>query len=174
MPCQFPQESLPTFALESPCTTRCSSSVSDQWHSVAGHRIPLFSCRHILALRLALVLLWCWKGLPSGGWRWACWRLNDIPWQCSLCPCEQEIQRHVHVYPLFHWRKPCVLPLLLLRQSFFHLISQSPRILHLYLSILRVSSWSFPAALSVPVLHLHVHGSNLLLRQTLQTFTPVS
>ena len=42
---------------------------------------------------------------------------GDIPWQCSRCPCEQEIQRHARVYPLFHWRKPCVLPPLLFRQS---------------------------------------------------------
>ena len=65
----------------------------------------------------ALVLLWCWKGLPSGGWSWACWRLGDIPCQCSRCPCERKIQRHARVYPLFHWRKPCVLPMLLSRQS---------------------------------------------------------
>ena len=42
------------------------------------------------------------------------WRLGDIPWQCSWCPCEQEIQHHARVYPLFHWRKNCALPLLLL------------------------------------------------------------
>ncbi len=35
--------------------------------------------------------------------------------------------------------------------KFFHLISQSPRMFHLYLSISCVSSWSFPAALSVLV-----------------------
>ena len=34
---------------------------------------------------------------------------------------------------------------------FFHLISQSPRIFHLYLSVSCVSSWSFPATLSVLV-----------------------
>ena len=51
-----------------------------------------------------------------GGWWWACWRLGDIPWQCSQCSCEQEIQHHARVYPLFHKRKPCVLPPLLFRQ----------------------------------------------------------
>ena len=80
--------------------------------SIAGHRIFLFHCRHCLMLgkMLIVVLLWCWKGLPSGGWWWACWRLGSIPWQCSQCLCQQEIQRHAHVYPLFHWRKPFVLP----------------------------------------------------------------
>ena len=38
--------------------------------------------------------------------------------------------------------------------KFFHLISQSPRVFHLYLSILCVSSWSFPAAFSVLVFHV--------------------
>ena len=91
--------------------------MSDQWHSVAGHRIFLLCCHGSLMFGRMLVLLWCWKGLPSGGWWWACWRLGDIPWQCSWCPCEQEIQLHARVNPLFHWRKPCVLPLLLFRQS---------------------------------------------------------
>ena len=35
--------------------------------------------------------------------------------------------------------------------KFFNLISQSPRMFHLYLSISCVTSWSFPAALSVLV-----------------------
>ena len=91
----------------------CPFSMSDQWHSVAGHIILLLRCRHSLTLGRMLVLLWCWKGLPSGGWWWACWRLGVTPWQCSRCPCEQVIQRHVHVYHLFHWRKLRVLPLLL-------------------------------------------------------------
>ena len=38
--------------------------------------------------------------------------------------------------------------------KFFHLISQSPRMFHLYLSILCVTSWSLPAALSVLVFHV--------------------
>ena len=67
LPCQFPQASLPTYAFQSPCTTRCPSSVSDQWHSVAGHRSLLFHCHHSLTLGCTLLLLWCWKGLPSGG-----------------------------------------------------------------------------------------------------------
>ena len=90
------------FAFQSSCMTRMSFSVSDQLHSVAGHRILLFRCHHSLTLGHTLVLLWCWKGLPSGGWWWACWRLGDIPRQCSRCPCEQEIQRHARVYPLLH------------------------------------------------------------------------
>ena len=69
MPCQFPQACLPTFAFQSTGTTRIRpSSVSDQWHSVAGHRILLFCCHHSLTLGCTLVLLWCWKGLPSDGW----------------------------------------------------------------------------------------------------------
>ena len=50
-------------------------------------------------------------------WWSACWSLCNIPWQCSRCPCEPEIQCHAHVYPLFLWRKSCVLPLLLFPQS---------------------------------------------------------
>ena len=38
--------------------------------------------------------------------------------------------------------------------KFLHLVSQSPRMFHLYLSISCVSSWSFPAALSVFVFHV--------------------
>ena len=63
-------------------------SASDQWHSVAAHS------HHGMTFGCTLVLLWCWKGLPSGRWWWACWRLGDISWQCSGCPCEQEIQCH--------------------------------------------------------------------------------
>ena len=37
---------------------------------------------------------------------------------------------------------------------FFYLISQSPRMFHLYLSISCVSFWSFPATLSVLVFHV--------------------
>ena len=45
-----------------------NKNVSDQLHSVAGHRILLFRCHHSPTLGPTLVLLWCWKGLPSGGW----------------------------------------------------------------------------------------------------------
>ena len=40
--------------------------------------------------------------------------------------------------------------------KFFYLISQSPRMYHLYLSIPWVSFWSFPAALSVLVFHVPI------------------
>ena len=40
--------------------------------------------------------------------------------------------------------------------KFFHLISQNPRMFHLYLSFSFVSSWSFLAALSVLVFHVHM------------------
>ena len=73
--------------------------MSDQWLSVAGHRILLFCCHHSLMLGCMLVLLWCWKGLPSGGWWWAGWRQGNTPWQCSRCPCEWEIQCYARVYP---------------------------------------------------------------------------
>ena len=85
--------------------------MSDQWHSVASHRIILFYSHRSLTLGRTFVLL------LSGEWWWARWRLGDIPWQCSRCPCKQQIQRHARVYPLFHGRKPCVLPVLLFRQS---------------------------------------------------------
>ena len=67
------------------------------------------------------------------------WTRNPIPCSClssfplkkTLCPSS------VVVWP-----------------KFFHLISQSPRMFHLYLPISCVSSWSFPAAFSVLVFHL--------------------
>ena len=40
--------------------------------------------------------------------------------------------------------------------KFFHLISQSPKLFHLYLSILCVNSWNFPAALCVPVFYVPI------------------
>ena len=80
---------------------QCLSLVPDQWHSVAGHRIPLFHCHHSLTLGHTLVLLWCWKGLPAGRWLWACWRLGNIPWQCSWCPCEQKFNAMLMFIPFF-------------------------------------------------------------------------
>ena len=85
--------------------------------NVAGHKILLFHCHHSLRFGHTLVLLWCWKRLPSGGWWSARWRLSDIPWQCSKYPCEQEIKRRAGVFPLFHWRKSCVLPMLLFHKA---------------------------------------------------------
>ena len=96
----------------------CSSSVSDQWHSVGGHKILLLRSHRSLMLGHMLVLWWCSQELPSGRW-WTCWRLGDIPWLCSQCPGEEEIQCHAHVYLLFYWTKPSVLPVLLFRQSSF-------------------------------------------------------
>ena len=76
----------------------CPSLVSDQWHSVAGHTIFLY---------FVVIVVWC-GGVclhycdgerdfpqadgdePAGD--------CDIPWQCSRCPCKQEIQRHARVY----------------------------------------------------------------------------
>ena len=48
--------------------------------------------------------------------------------------------------------------------KFFHLISQSPRMFHLYLSISCVSSWNIPAAVSVPVFHVRQKAWSLLTR----------
>ena len=118
----------------------CPSSVSDQWRSVASYRILLFRCHRSLMLRRMLVLMWCWKGLPSGGWWWACWRLGYIPWQCSWCPCEQEIQCHARVYLLFPLKKILCPSSVIVSPKFFHLISQIPRMFHLYLSISCVGS----------------------------------
>ena len=80
MPCQFPQASLPTFA----CRQECNSLVSDQLHFVDGHINILFRCHYNLTLGHMHVLLWWWKGLPSGGWWWACWRLGNIPWVFTM------------------------------------------------------------------------------------------
>ena len=54
MPCQFSHASLPTFAgllAQQECP-----SVSDQWHSVAGHRIFLFHFHRSLTFGRMLVL----------------------------------------------------------------------------------------------------------------------
>ena len=59
-------------------------------------------------------------------------------------------QRHARVYPLV---KPCVLPIVV-SPMIFHLILQGQSMFHYYVSISRVSSWSFPAALSVLVFHV--------------------
>ena len=50
----------------------CPSSMSDQWqsdqlHSVAGHK-TIISLSSLSDVVCTLVLLWCWNGLPSGGW----------------------------------------------------------------------------------------------------------
>ena len=58
------------------------------------------------------------------------------------------------VFILFSTEENVVLPLLLFRQKFFRLISQSPRMFHLDVSISCVSSWSFSAALSVLLFHV--------------------
>ena len=112
---------------------KCPSLVSDQWHSVAGHKILLFRCHHSLTLGRILVPLWCWKGLPSGRWWWACWRLGNIQWVFMMsvwtwnpipCSC-------LFSFPL---KKPCILPLLLFHQS-SSISFYSPQMFHLYLSI---------------------------------------
>ena len=98
----------------------CPSPVSDQWHSVAGHWI----------LKFVVIIVWRWvvhlyyrdveRNCPLADGDEPAWRLGGIPWQCSRCPCEQEIQRHARVnFFLFHWGKPCLLPLLLFHQFHF-------------------------------------------------------
>ena len=58
------------------------------------------------------------------------------------------------VFILFFTEENLVFFLCCCLPKFFHLISQSPRMFHLYLSISCVSSWSFSAALSVLVFHV--------------------
>ena len=123
---------------------------SPHHHYCLGHRILLFRCHHSLMLGRTLVLLWCWKGLPADGWLWACWRLGDIPCQCSRCPCEKEIQCHARLSSFVLKKTSCPSSVVVLPEV-FHLISQSPRVFHLYLPISCVSSWSFLSALSVLV-----------------------
>ena len=55
------------------------------------------------------------------------------------------------VFILFSPKKTLCPSSVVVSPKFFHLISQSPRMFHLYLSISCVSSCSFPAALSVLV-----------------------
>ena len=76
-----------------------------RYPSISLHCSPIqFSCAIFYApldvvVHLFYTYILCWKRLSLGGWWWAFWRLGDIPWQCSRCPCEQEIQRHARVYP---------------------------------------------------------------------------
>ena len=58
------------------------------------------------------------------------------------------------VFILFSPKKTLCPSSVVVSPKFFHLISQSPKMFHLYLSNSCVSFWSFPAALSVFVLHV--------------------
>ena len=63
-------------------------------------------------------------------------------WTWNPTPC--------FVSPLFHWRKPCVFLCCCFTKALpFHFTESKD--VHLYLSITCVSSWCFPAALSVLV-----------------------
>ena len=75
-------------------------------------------------MTVSMMSLWKRNPMP-------CSYLSSFPWKKTLCPSS------VVVSP-----------------KFFHLISQSPRLFHLYLSTFCVSSWSFPAAFSVLVFHV--------------------
>ena len=84
----------------------CPSSMCDQWHSVVGH-VGAYECTIVMLKRTALRRMVI-SLLETGQHNMtvftiSLWTRNPAP--CSCCP-------------LFHWRKPCVLPLLLFRQSF--------------------------------------------------------
>ena len=125
----------------------CPSLVSDQWHSVAGHKIILLRCHRSLTLGRILVLQWCWKGLPSGGWWWACWRLGDIPWKCSQCPCGKKNSTPCSCLSSFPMRTSLCLSSVVVSPKFLHLSSQNPRMFHPYLFISYISFWNFHAEL---------------------------
>ena len=59
----------------------CPSSLSDQWHSVAGHRILLFCCHRSLMLGCMLVLLWCWKDVNLVLFCCWCWCRSVEEWR---------------------------------------------------------------------------------------------
>ena len=72
----------------------------------------------ILTSGRTLVLLICWKGLPSGGWSWACWRLR-APHNSVHDVLVNKKADVVLVFVLFfYWRKHYVLPLFLFRRCF--------------------------------------------------------
>ena len=58
------------------------------------------------------------------------------------------------VFTLFPLKKTLCPSSVVVSPKVFRLISQSPRMFHLYLSMSCVSSWSFPTALSVLVFHV--------------------
>ena len=134
----------------------CPSSLSDQWHSVGGHRILIFRCHHSLTLgayncttvmlkgtalgRMVMSLLETWQH-PMTMFTMSLWTRNPMP-----CPCLSSFPLQKTLYP-----SSVVVSL-----KFYHPISQSPRKFHLYLSTSCVSSWSFPAAPSVLVFHVPI------------------
>ena len=117
MPCSFHKHLCPFCIPVS--LQECPSSVSDQWHSVAGHRILLFCCPRSLMLWRMLVLLWCWKGLPSGGWWWETGETAG-DWATSYDSVHDVLvnkkSNAISCLSSFHRGKPGVLPLLF-RQS---------------------------------------------------------
>ena len=126
------------------------SAVYGVWHSAAGHIILLFHCNHSLTLGRTLLLLWCWKGLPSWGWWWA---VGD--WSTSHDSVHDVLANKkfnaMLAFILFSTEENLVFFFCSCFATFLHLISQSARMFYLYLSISCDSSWSLPAALSVLV-----------------------
>ena len=99
------------------------SSVSDQRHPVATHRKLLLRCHHILTWGVCLYYCDVERDCPqadgdesAGDWATSHDSVHDVLVKKTLCPSS------------------VVLP------KFFHLISQSARMFHLYLSISCVSS----------------------------------
>ena len=83
---------------------------------------------------------------PAGDWATSHDSVHDVlvtrnPMPCS---CSSPFPLKKTLCPSF----AVILP------KFFHLISHSPSMFQLYLSISYVSSWSFPATLSVLVFHM--------------------
>ena len=83
---------------------------------------------------------------PAGDWATSHDSVHDVLVNRNLMPCS--------CLSPFSLKKTLCPSSVVISPNFFHLISQSPRMFHLYLSILCVISWSFPAAFSVLVFHV--------------------
>ena len=162
MPCQFPQ-AFPLLHSSLFAQQECTSSVSDQWHSVAGDRILLLRCHYSLTLWRTLVLLWCWKGLPqadgdepAGDWATSHDSAHDV--------LVNKKSNTMLVFNLFSTVSTVFLcpSSIFVSPKFVHLILQSPRMFHLHLFISCISSGSFLAALSVLVFHVPMVMLSLL------------
>ena len=118
--------------------------MSDQWHSVDGHRIFLFHCHHSLTLGHTLVQITV--------------MLNGTALRQMVMSLLETSHYSVHnvlvnkksnaMLKFIFFSTEENLPLLLFHQKSSISFSQSPRTFHLYLSISCVSSWRFPAAVS--------------------------
>ena len=109
----------------------CPSSMCDQWHSVVGH-VGAYECTIVMLKRTALRRMVI--SLLETGWHPMTVFTMSL-WTRYPTPCS-----YLSSFPPKKTLRPSSV---VVSPKFFDLISQSPRMLHLYLSISCVSSWSY-------------------------------